>query len=124
MARRPPGGGPWPHPLLAVDAHTIVTGSADALRKLVERGGDAKLASGPMELLLKDLSPGGDLAVMVDLAPASGRGGAGQLAGRLAGRQRDVALALRDPAGLGTFGPVDRPMEMRTGAGLQRRDDG
>ena len=59
----------WPHPLLAVDAHTIVTGSEEALRQLVARGGDAELASGPMELLLKKLSPGGDLAVMVDLSP-------------------------------------------------------
>ena len=62
-------GSPWPHPLLAVDAHTIVTGSEEALRQLVARGGDAELASGPMELLLKKLSPGGDLAVMVDLSP-------------------------------------------------------
>ncbi len=46
-----------------------MTGSEDALRKLVARGGDATLASGPMELLLKNLSPGGDLAVMADLAP-------------------------------------------------------
>ena len=69
VARRPQGG-PWPHPLLAVDAHTIVTGSEEALRQLVARGGDAELASGPMELLLKKLSPGGDLAVMVDLSPA------------------------------------------------------
>ena len=62
-------GGPWPHPLLAVDAHTIVTGSEETLRHLVARGGDAELSSGPMELLLKKLSPGGDLAVMVDLSP-------------------------------------------------------
>ncbi len=34
VARRPPGGS-WPHPLLAVDAHTIVTGSEEALRQLV-----------------------------------------------------------------------------------------
>ena len=68
VARRPQGG-PWPHPLVAVDAHTIVTGNEEALRHLVARGGDAELASGPMELLLKKLSPGGDLAVMVDLLP-------------------------------------------------------
>ena len=46
-----------------------MTGSEEALRQLVARGGDAELASGPMELLLKKLSPGGDLAVMVDLSP-------------------------------------------------------
>jgi hypothetical protein len=68
-ARRPPRGASWPHPLLVVDAHTVVTGSEDALRKLVARGGDAELASRPMELLLKNLSPSGDLAAMVDLAP-------------------------------------------------------
>ena len=68
VARRPQGN-PWPHPLLAVDAHTIVTGSEEALRQLVARGGDVELASRPMELLLKKLSPGGDLAVMVDLPP-------------------------------------------------------
>ena len=68
VARRPQGG-PWLHPLLAVDAHTIVTGSEEVLRQLVARGGDAELANGPMELLLKKLSPGGDLAVMVDLSP-------------------------------------------------------
>ena len=69
VAHRPQDG-PWLHPLLAVDAHTIVTGSEEVLRQLVDRGSDAELASGPMELLLKKLSPGGDLAVMVDLSPA------------------------------------------------------
>ncbi|MGA2257161.1 MAG: hypothetical protein ABSG53_21110, partial [Thermoguttaceae bacterium] len=63
-------GSPWPHPLLAVDPHTIVTGSKEALRQLVDRGGDAALANGPMDLLLKKFSPGGDLAVMVELSPA------------------------------------------------------
>ena len=62
--------GPWPHPLLAVDAHTIVSGSEEALKQLVARGGDATLAGAPMDLLLKKVSPGGDLAVMVDLSPA------------------------------------------------------
>jgi len=63
-----PRGSRWPHPLLAVDAHTIVTGSEEALRQLVKRGGDARLASEPMELLLTKLSPEGDLAVILDLA--------------------------------------------------------
>ena len=71
MARLPKVGR-WPLPLLAVDAHTIVTGSEDALRKLVERGGDGVLASGPLEQLLKKLSPGGDLAVMVELSSEKG----------------------------------------------------
>ena len=44
VARRPQGG-PWPHPLLAVDAHTIVTGSEEALRQLVARSGDAELTN-------------------------------------------------------------------------------
>ncbi len=119
VARRPQGN-PWPHPLLAVDAHTIVTGSEEALRQLVARGGDVELASRPMELLLKKLSPGGDLAVMVDLPP---RIAAWKLpassAGCLAGRQVAMARDLRDSPGLGTFGPIGRPAAMRTGAGLR-----
>ncbi len=61
---------PWPHPFLAVDAHTVVTGSADILRRLVARGGDGELADTSMEILLKKLSPACDLAVMVDLSAA------------------------------------------------------
>jgi hypothetical protein len=68
VAHRPPSGY-WPHPLLAVDAHTIVTGSEEVLRRLVDRDGDVELASRPLELLLKKLAPGGDLAVLVDLSP-------------------------------------------------------
>ena len=60
--------GRWPHPFLVVDAHTVVTGNEETLRQLVARDGDAKVASGSIELLLKNLSPGGDLAVMVDLS--------------------------------------------------------
>jgi hypothetical protein len=56
-----------PYLAVAVDAHTIVTGSEEDLRKLVARGGDGALASVPMELLVKNLPPG-ELAVMVDLA--------------------------------------------------------
>ena len=69
VARRAQGG-PWPHPLLAVDAHTIVTGSVEALRQLAARNGDAVLTDVSLELLLKKLSPGGDLAVLVDLSSA------------------------------------------------------
>ena len=71
VARRPQGGR-WPHPLLAVNAHTVVTGSEEALRQLVARGRDGDLASRPMELLLKKISSSGDLAVLMDLsAPGS-----------------------------------------------------
>ena len=115
--------------LLAVDAHTIVTGSEEALRQLVARGGDAELASGPMELLLKKLlagrRPGRDgRSFAADCGGTTAVEVAGQVAGCLAGRQVEVALALRDSAGLGTFGPIGRPAAMRAGAGLQRRDDG
>ena len=64
VARRSQAG-LWPYPLLAVDPRTIVTGSEETLRRLVARGGDAELSSGPMELLLKKLSPNGDLAVIL-----------------------------------------------------------
>jgi hypothetical protein len=60
----------WPHPAMAVDAHTIVTGREEDLRKLIARGGDGELASPGMELLLKNLSPTGDLAVMVSVPAA------------------------------------------------------
>ena len=69
VARRPRGGR-WPHPLLVVDAHTIVTGSEEVLRQLAARGGDATLTSGPMDLLVKKSSLSGDLTVMIDLSPA------------------------------------------------------
>ena len=121
VARRPPGG-PWPHPLLAVDAHTIVTGSEEALRQLVARGGDAELASATdgtvAQEALAGRRPGRDGRSFA--GADCGVEVAGQPAGCLAGRQVEVALALRDSAGLGTFGPVGRPAAMRTGAGLQR----
>jgi hypothetical protein len=69
VARRPHGGF-WPHPLLAVDAHTIVTGSEDTLRQLVARRGEAKLSSKSIEQLLAKFSPDCNLTVMVDLLPA------------------------------------------------------
>jgi hypothetical protein len=69
VARRPHGGS-WPHPLLAVDAHTIVTGSEDTLRQLAARDGDARLSSKSIEQLLAKFSPDGNLTVMVDLLPA------------------------------------------------------
>ena len=117
--------GRWPHPLLAVDAHTIVTGSKEALRQLVDRGGDAALTSGPMGSLLTKFSPGGDLAVILDLAAADcGMEVPGQSARCLAGWQSELAPALRDAAGPGTFRSIGRPAAMRTGLGLQGGNDG
>ena len=74
LVARQPRNNSWPHPLLAVDAHTVVTGSKEALRQLVGRNGDAELTNPRMELLLKKLSPGGDLAVLVDLSSARSAG--------------------------------------------------
>jgi hypothetical protein len=62
----------WTHPAVAIDAHTIVTGSEEELRRLVARGGETDLTSVPMELLLKKLSPAGDLAVMASIPPQTG----------------------------------------------------
>jgi len=67
--------GRWPHPLLLVDNHTIVTGGRDALCQLIERGGDAALAGGPMDSLLTKFSPDGDLTVIVDRTSARGASG-------------------------------------------------
>jgi hypothetical protein len=61
-------GAKWLHPVIAVDAHTIVTGREEELRQLLARGGEAELASPAMEALLKHLSTSGDLAVMLDLS--------------------------------------------------------
>ncbi len=68
VARQPPPGGPWRHPLLAVDKLTLVTGNAETLKQLVARSGDAQLQSAPIERLLKKLSPGGDLSLLADLS--------------------------------------------------------
>ena len=81
VAHRPPSGA-WPHPLLALDAHTIVSGSEAALRRLVDRNGEAPLTSEPLERLLKQLSPS-DLAVFVDLSPATLAAGKSSIAGWL-----------------------------------------
>jgi len=62
--------GGWPFPLATADAHTIVTGNEELLRRVAGRGGDSELSSGAMELLLKKLVPAGDLTVMVDLSAA------------------------------------------------------
>jgi hypothetical protein len=72
LARRPQSG-PWPHPLLALDARTLVTGDEASLRQVVARG-DARLASAPMELLLTKFLPGCDLAIVLDLARARSAG--------------------------------------------------
>jgi hypothetical protein len=69
LARRPKNN-PWPHPLLAIDAHTIVTGNVQALRALIARSSDATLTDQSMERLFKKLIPDGDLTVMVDLSAA------------------------------------------------------
>ena len=60
---------------IAVDAHTIVAGNEEILRRIAGRTpagseGDAPLSNAPLELLLKKLVPSGDLAILVDLTAA------------------------------------------------------
>jgi hypothetical protein len=92
----------WSQPFAVPDERTIVTGSEALLRELADRP-DFRLASRPVERLLRESSPGGDFVWLVDLAEArrSGR--------RLPGWVLDVWPAGRDawhvlwevPSGIG-----------------------
>ena len=104
----------------------IVTGSEEALRQLVARGGDAELASGPMELLLKKLSPGGDLAVMVDLSPprTAGRGRCRPtcwMSGRPANRGGTCSARPRWPWGFRSNRPTSGDASWGWSATVRRR---
>jgi len=92
----------WSQPFAVPDERTIVTGSEDLLRELADRT-DSRLASRPVERLLRAASPGGDFVWLVDLAEARRSGG------RLPGWVMDVWPAGREawhvlwevPAGVG-----------------------
>ena len=68
VGRRLTRGG-WPHPFVAVDELTIVTGREELLQELADRSEPA-LASLPIDRLFKSMSPDADALVLVDLASA------------------------------------------------------
>ena len=84
--RRVPKG-PWPHPFAVIDSRTIVTGSEQLLRELIDRN-ETHFTSPPMERLLKVIPTEGDVTAMVDLGAA-----------RAAGWKLPVALLDVWPAG-------------------------
>jgi hypothetical protein len=59
----------WPHPLVAVDRQTIVTGDEVLLRQLAARG-EPRLESAPLDRLLTAMSPDADAMLLLDLAAA------------------------------------------------------
>jgi hypothetical protein len=77
----------WPHPFAVVDEETIVTGSEELLRELSDRT-EARLASVPIDYLLRNMTSGADLVLAVDAAAA-----------RLAGWQLPITLMDVWPAG-------------------------
>ncbi len=59
----------WPHPFAVIDQQTIVTGRAELLQLLADRS-EPRLKSRPIDRLWKEISPGADIAVAIDLEAA------------------------------------------------------
>jgi len=73
VACRRQTSGPWTHPFAVLDGHTIVTGRAELLRKLSQRGGPAEVGLS-MGRLAQAMAHDAVFALAVDVAAARAAG--------------------------------------------------